>query len=439
VEDAGVLGVATDLLDGLGRLGHRIDCFFPGSQRELPVGLCNREELTFTWAGTRWQWDQWYSRHALSKFVTRLGSQAKAFIRLRSAVERRHAEDPFDLIYQFSNIETLGVPRTVGKSVPLVIHPETHVAGELRWFIAERKLGRRCQRWYQLVVVGVVFVLRAAVQRVSIQRATLVICISSVFRDHLVKDYRFRRNATEVIPNPVRLARFGDYRASIGSPPTILVLGRIALRKGIDQVIELSHVLRARGVDVQIRIVGSGSLWSDYRPLLRDIDPTNTTYVGSVPVDMIPSELCDADILIQASKYEPFGLTVAEALAAGMPVIATPEVGAIEGASRLSAIIAPVSDPEALADAVETMLERLRADAPGVRQAARADAERLFSPDVVCQRISDALEGLVASSQAGVCHNPQSGVTAGRMGSHHDGLNYAVSSDCHQGSKHPPA
>jgi len=46
-------------------------------------------------------------------------------------------------------------------------------------------------------------------------------------------------------------------------------------------------------------------------------------------------ELKRSDMLILASKSEPFGLTVAEALAAGVPVIATSEVGATEGALGL--------------------------------------------------------------------------------------------------------
>ena len=283
----------------------------------------------------------------------------------------------------------------MAKSVPLVIHPETHIAGELRWLFAERHLGWRCQPWYRTASVAAVFVVRAAVQRVAIHQASLLICISGVFRDHLVRDYRFPRRATVVIPNPVELERFDEVRECLGEPPTILIVGRIALRKGVDQIVALSHALKRRKVEVRIRIIGGHSLWSDYRPLLSDLEPTSATYVGPLASDDIPKELQSSDMLIQASKYEPFGLTVAEALAAGVPVVATPEVGAIEGTSRLSTITAPVGDPEALADAVEAMLERLQRDPQAVHNAARADAERLFSPDVICQKISDVLERLV--------------------------------------------
>jgi glycosyltransferase involved in cell wall biosynthesis len=400
-ENSGVPGVATELLAGLADLGHRIDCFFPDVPVGLPPRLADNPNLVFAWSGSRWNWGRWYSRTPLRAFVTGLGYRALGFARLRSTIARHHGTDPYDVIYQFSNIETFGVPRKLARSVPLVIHPECHSAGELRWLLAERHLGRRCQTWYQRALSVAVVAVRALVQRVTIHQASLVICISRVFREHLVNDYRFPPSATLVVPNPVRLTRFGEIKASLGQPPTAVIIGRISARKGVEQIVALSHLLKQREVELCLRVVGGHSLWSDYRPLLRDLEPTNTIYAGQLAADDIPLELRRSDMLIQASKYEPFGLTVAEALAAGVPVVATPEVGAIEGVSGGSVVETPVGDPGALAGAVETMLDRLHRDADGVRRGARADARRLFSPEVVCQLISNALEGLVASDQRG--------------------------------------
>ena len=55
------------------------------------------------------------------------------------------------------------------RSVPLVIHPETHIAGELRLLIAERRLGLRCQPAHVLVAVAAIMSLRALVQCVAIR------------------------------------------------------------------------------------------------------------------------------------------------------------------------------------------------------------------------------------------------------------------------------
>src|SRR4029077_11385894 len=238
----------------------------------------------------------------------------------------------------------------------------------------------------------------------------LLICISSVFRDHLIRDYGFPLENTVVIPNPVRLERFldADLARSVRTPPTVLVLGRIAARKGVENVIALASVLLERDADVRFRVVGGPSLWSDYTKLLDDLPPANSEYAGRVPPAGIPAELAGSDILLQASKYEPFGLTVAEALAAGVPVVGTSEVGAIEGVDRSVVGEVQPGDVDGMATAITTMLEQLRASPREIRSTACAEAKRLFAPDVVCEQISDALERLVdgAGSPSATPHRP---------------------------------
>ena len=106
-------------------------------------------------------------------------------------------------------------------------------------------------------------------------------------------------------------------------------------------------------------------------------------------------------MLLQASKYEPFALTVAEALAAGLPVVATSEVGAIEGVDgSVVSALAP-GDVDGMADAITALLARLASGSTEIRLKASSEAHRLFASDVVCRQVSDALEGLTGSAEAG--------------------------------------
>ncbi len=409
-EVGGVPGVAAELLAGLAGRGHRIDCFLPGAARELPGSLGEQPNLTFVWGTSDWRWNRWYNRARIGAFLSGMVSRARASLRLKREVAERHRQDPYDLVYQFSNIEVLAMPASLRGTVPLVIHPETHIAGELKSLIAERRLALRSQPAYTLAITGAVMSLRALVQRVEIRRARLLICISSVFRDHLVHDYGFPIERTVVIPNPVRLERFRDVDTTRapGHPPSVLVLGRIAARKGIEDVVEVAKTLLEQGSDAHIRVVGGPSLWSDYRKLLDGLPGANSEYAGRIPPTEIPAELARSDILLQASKYEPFGLTVAEALAAGVPVVATSEVGAIEGVDSAVVGEARPGDVQGIAGAVTAMLAQLRANPQQTRSRARAEARRLFAPEVVCEQISDALERLVhgASSATRAPHRP---------------------------------
>jgi glycosyltransferase involved in cell wall biosynthesis len=153
----------------------------------------------------------------------------------------------------------------------------------------------------------------------------------------------------------------------------------------------VARVLAERGVAAHIRVVGAPSLWSDYTRLLDALPQENAEYAGHVPASEIPAELARSDILVQASKYEPFALTVAEALASGVPVIATSEVGAIEGVDRSVLTEVKPGDVQAMADAITTMIDQIASSPTETRAMARSQASELFATERVCEQISTAL------------------------------------------------
>lgn len=395
LESGGAPGVVTELLDGLARRGHEIDCFFPGAGQNLPERLTEHENLTFIWGMSQWRWNRWYSRTKIGAFISGLFTRAVANLKLRQQITQRHGERPYDLIYQNQTIESLGVPSRLVGSVPLVIRPDSHQAGELRWLVAERQLAFRCQPRYIFFLVASIMTFRTIVQALKIRRASLLICISSVFRDHIVHDYRFPLEKTVVVTNPVRLSRFANDGRPPSDPPVVLVPTRISMRKGLEDVIEVAKVLARRGVDARIRIIGGPSIWSDYSKLLEDLPAENAEYGGRIAPEDMPAELERGDIVLLASKYDPCPMSVLEALAAGRPVVATSEVGSIEDIDRSVAAELSPGDVQGIADAIVQMLDRLREDPTALRALARAEAERRFAPDVVCEQISDALEALV--------------------------------------------
>ena len=398
-EGGGVPNVATELLHGLASRGHRIDCFFPSSGQPIPPRLAEQAGITFVWGTASFQWRRWYSRTRVSAFVSGMVLRGLASVRLRRRILECHAADPYDVVYQFSSIESLGVPTQLTRTVPLVIHPETHAAGELRAMREERALALRCQPATRVALAAAIMLARSLLQRASIRQARLLVCISGVFRDHLVRDYGFPREATTVVPNPVDVERFAAAAGRpVGSPPTVLVLGRIAARKGVETVVAVARLLAERGYPVRIRVVGGPSLTSDYTCLLEDLPAENAEYAGALPAEDMPGELQRADLLLQASRYEPFALTVAEALAAGVPVVGTSEVGAIGAVDRTVAAEVAPGDVDAMAAAIVAMLEYERARPQQMRSLARSEAERLFAPDVVCDQIDAALAALVGGS-----------------------------------------
>jgi glycosyltransferase involved in cell wall biosynthesis len=405
-EVGGVPGIATDLLHGLATLGHRIDCYFPGQPSELPRRLAGLDNLTVLWGVGAWQWDKWYSRTRVSAFVSAQLANSVDSFRHRGELKRRHRADPYDFLYQFSNVENMAIPRDVARSVPLVAHPGQSSADALRFLLRERRLYLRSRPFYKFAVAALVLWLRKRVQRRKLRSAQLIICISRVFLDHLIRDYGISDSTCVVIPNPVRVDRFVASERPCGTPARIIVLGRIATGKGVEDVVALAKLLREREVPARVRLVGGTSMWSDYTGLLEELPPENAEYVGHIDASLVPGELADSDVLLQASKYEAFALTVAEALSAGVPVVATTEVGAIEQVDRsVAAAVAP-GDVIGMAEAIIAMLERLREHSGETHALARSEAERLFAPEVVCGEISSALQALADAR----CADPSPGV-----------------------------
>jgi glycosyltransferase involved in cell wall biosynthesis len=391
-----VAGAATQLLVGLLDLGHSVDCYVTQNERDLPDALRDRIGFRLVSSRSGFRYGEWYSRTELTKFVSGQALRALAEARLARELVSRHAAQPYDLVYQFSHVEVFKLGRPGGP--PIIVHPETHTAGELRWLRVEQDIARRCEPFYRRLAARMILGGRTALQRRHVRIPVGFVFPSRAFQRSFCSDYPVDVARTRVVPNPVDLETFRPHesRRPRKGPVKIVCISRISVRKGVEAVVELSHRLADLAGTVTIEVVGDRTQWSDYRPLLVDLHPRVAQYVGGVSPDQVPRILTEADVLVQASKYEPFGLTVGEALASGVPVVVTNQVGAAEDVSRECARVVPVGDAEALEQEVRSLVEEIRAGEKGRLAAlARGEAERLFDPRCVAASLADALQELV--------------------------------------------
>ena len=125
------------------------------------------------------------------------------------------------------------------------------------------------------------------------------------------------------------------------SIPMVLFVGRLHPTKGVHVLIDAMRILRDCGVPVRCRIVGStfsgGSKETRYIKNLMASKPSNVTFAGFCSTREIANEYRSADILCCPSLWqEPFGKVNVEAMACGVPVVATrvggiPEIAAEGG------------------------------------------------------------------------------------------------------------
>lgn len=142
---------------------------------------------------------------------------------------------------------------------------------------------------------------------------------------------------------------------------TVLQLGRIVPRKGVDTVIEAIALLRTRhGIDARLLVVGGdfhaggrdGPELARLQALARQLGvAADVEFVGQKPRDALRHYYGAADVFVTTPWYEPFGITPVEAMACARPVIGS-EVGGIKSTvvDGGTGFLVPSRDPQAVAD-----------------------------------------------------------------------------------------
>lgn len=127
-----------------------------------------------------------------------------------------------------------------------------------------------------------------------------------------------------IIPNGVDLARFAPARQiemASKRPPTILFVGRLDERKGLLYLLDAFVRLRPEFPTARLQVVGPGHL---SRREVRQQPLTNVEFIGQVSDAELPAFYHGADIFCAPSVgFESFGIVLLEAMAAGLPVVAS--------------------------------------------------------------------------------------------------------------------
>jgi glycosyltransferase involved in cell wall biosynthesis len=197
-----------------------------------------------------------------------------------------------------------------------------------------------------------------------------------------------------VVPNAVRLPEPKNvYRLS--SPVAVAALGRLHEKKGFGVLIDAIAQLTERGLDCTCTIAGEGPERIDLEAcIVRASLRSHINLPGWT--DQVADFLSCADIFVLPSFQEDFPLAVLDAMASGMPIIAS----AIDGprdflVDGTTALLVPPNNSAALAEALERLIkdDRLR---ESLGRAARAEAERRYSFDAIGRRLAVALENVLA-------------------------------------------
>jgi glycosyltransferase involved in cell wall biosynthesis len=139
----------------------------------------------------------------------------------------------------------------------------------------------------------------------------------------------------------IRAAAGGPRSASGDRPVRVLSVGRLVPDKNVAALVEAFARAGLDGGEAQLQIVGTGPLLESLRALAERLGVTNRVdFAGYLAPEQLPLRYAAADVFALVSTWEPFGVAVREAAAAGLPLLCSRLAGAagdvaIEGRNAL--------------------------------------------------------------------------------------------------------
>lgn len=244
-------------------------------------------------------------------------------------------------------------------------HPDGDVAVRIA-----RQIGCPC-----IVVVGgsdVLLLCRRSLRRRKVagvlNRADTVLVVS--------QDLKSKVEGLGVDPGRVHLGWRGvdtekfapgnraESRRRLGFPPDrslLLWVGSMLPVKGLDVLLNSIRLLKDRGVDFRLLLVGDGPLESALRTQCAALRLNeHVTFVGPVLHDELPDWYRAADLFVLPSLSEGIPNVLLESIAAGLPFVASRVGGTPEIAEAGIDQLVPPNDPVALADAIQKQLVERR-------------------------------------------------------------------------------
>jgi glycogen(starch) synthase len=225
----------------------------------------------------------------------------------------------------------------------------------------------------------------------ALARAQAVLAVSEMLAGELRATFPDHAGKIAVLPNAVPVELFQSASPEERVADQLLFVGYRKTTKGIENLLRAVAIAHARRPTITLRLLGRSpdeTIEAGWHALAAELGIADVvTFEQSVDRAGIADAMGRASLFVHPSPRETFGVVAVEALASGLPVVATDSGGVSEilgpNPDDLGALVA-VDDPEALADAIVRTLERRDSFDP---VALRASVERRFGSAYVAERL----------------------------------------------------
>jgi glycosyltransferase involved in cell wall biosynthesis len=202
----------------------------------------------------------------------------------------------------------------------------------------------------------------------SIARAALVFTAAQAIADEIMAEYRISADRIRVSPLGVGAQWFEPAGPRLPQVPEryLLFVGTLEPRKDVATLLSAYRMLRREQPDTPPLVLCGPAGWG---PALdtAGLGPNDVLALGYVPAEDLRALVAHATVLCYPSLYEGFGLPPLEALAAGVPVVASdiPTSREVLSGAGPGVTLVPVRDADALAEAIGKVCADPPDSAPG--------------------------------------------------------------------------
>jgi glycosyltransferase involved in cell wall biosynthesis len=256
---------------------------------------------------------------------------------------------------------------------------------------------------YNNIFDQVEFVNDLSVGKQNLETADKIIAISEATKQYVLR-LGAKPSKIKVIYNGVDTQRFRvikgkkeEMRRKLGIPQdavAVLTVRRLVYKNGVDTLLECAKIAIKKNPKIVFVAVGKGPDMENVRQQAEQLGiAANFRLAGFVSDADLPSYYNLADMFVLPSKSgEGLPLVANEALACGLPVVATDVGGIKEILPSDCGRLVPPNQPELLADAI---LEYATLDFSGRRLELHARVEERFSWDANVERLEKIYEELI--------------------------------------------
>lgn len=233
--------------------------------------------------------------------------------------------------------------------------------------------------------------------RTAVIKADLLFTYSN-FSRRLVEDgiQGKYHNAINTISPGVDSSWFNVSVQKKGKISDMLYFGRVEHEKGIDVLLKSFANVHQKFPDLKLHIIGEGNYLDISKRLCKELDISkDVIFYGWKEKDEVQKIMENCNLCVLPSRIESFGLTIAEAMAAGIPVIST-TAGAVPEIIKdgETGILVPSEDIEALTKAMIYALEN-RNEMRKRAKAARGMVKEKFSWDLTAKKHIEIYQSLL--------------------------------------------